>query len=428
MSKRQLATLFLVLSAALLLRPISVYATYSIVACDPNTRACGVAVQTNNLAVGASVPYAQAGVGAVASQFETNPHYGPRGLALLAQGLSAEVVLKRLLADDGNFDGAGSEARQVGIVSVDGRAANYTGDQAQQAVWAGVRSGAGYSIQGNGLAGPQVVEAMEHAFLHTSGSLADKLMAALLAGDRAGGQRTGRESAALLVRTTVGWPIDIDLRIDHASDPVGQLQQLFDMQMARQEVVRANIFAQHGNFADAKSTLVAAVARGAMWQRVWLRAARVARSIEEPTLALQYLAVAFDQNPNWIPAELGEGTYAELGANLQFHHWITAEQQQNALAESHRLTKDATPEKRIQVARLLLETGHPDNALAILNALPQGVGESIESLLLASTALEALGKTSDAIAQCRAAAAKSPDNPLILKRLARLEHSAKVPN
>src|SRR5580698_8505931 len=91
-------------------------ATYSIVACDAKTRECGVAVQTNNLAVGASVPYAQAGVGAVASQFETNPNYGPRGLELMARGMSPAEVMKKILAEDGNFDGEGIETRQVGIV------------------------------------------------------------------------------------------------------------------------------------------------------------------------------------------------------------------------------------------------------------------------------------------------------------------------
>src|SRR5271157_1876183 len=118
-------------------------ATYSVVACDAKTRECGVAVQTNNLAVGASVPYAQAGVGAVASQFETNPHYGPRGLALLAKGIGPAEVMKKLLAEDGNFDGEGIEARQVGMVSIDGRVANYTGEEAGRADWAGARSGLG---------------------------------------------------------------------------------------------------------------------------------------------------------------------------------------------------------------------------------------------------------------------------------------------
>jgi Flp pilus assembly protein TadD len=161
---------------------------------------------------------------------------------------------------------------------------------------------------------------------------------------------------------------------------------------------------------------------------VWLRAARVAVSIEEPTLALQYLAVAFGQNPSWIPAELGEGNYAELGANPQFHRWVSEEQKQNAVAESHRLTKDAAPEKRLEVARLLLETGRADEALAVLNALPQGTGESLEILLLRSTALEAQGNTGDAIVQCQAAAAKSPDNPRVLMRLGRLQQKVKAPN
>src|SRR5580658_10618853 len=123
-------------------------ATYSIVACDAKTRECGVAVETNNLAVGASVPYAQAGVGAVASQFETNPHYGPRGLAFLAAGNSPADALSKILEDDGQFDdGNGVEARQVALVSVDGRTAVHTGAEAAQAEWAGSRSGVGYSIQ-----------------------------------------------------------------------------------------------------------------------------------------------------------------------------------------------------------------------------------------------------------------------------------------
>jgi uncharacterized Ntn-hydrolase superfamily protein len=108
----------------------SAHATYSIVACDSQTRQCGVAVQTNNLAVGASVPYAQAGVGALASQFETNPRYGPRGLALMSEGKSPDETLKQLLREDGSFDGEGIGARQVGIVALDGRSIFYTGQDA----------------------------------------------------------------------------------------------------------------------------------------------------------------------------------------------------------------------------------------------------------------------------------------------------------
>ncbi len=238
--------------------------TYSIVACDAKTRECGAAVQTNNLAVGASVPYAQAGVGAVASQFETNPHYGPRGLTLLAQGMSPAEVMKKLLAEDGNFDGEGIEARQVGIVSIDGRATNYTGEEAGRADWAGARSGFGYSIQGNGLVGVNVIEAMERAFLKTEGSLAERLMAALTAGDLAGGQRTGRESAALLVKTMDGFPMDIDLRVDDSNDPVGGLRKLFDMQSARQEVIQAGFAARAGRFGRSQSAAHRRLLRGGM--------------------------------------------------------------------------------------------------------------------------------------------------------------------
>jgi hypothetical protein len=248
-------------------------ATYSIVACDAKTRECGVAVQTNNLAVGASVPYAQAGVGAIASQFETNPNYGPRGLALLAQGKSPSDVLVQLLKEDGNFEGQGPEARQVGIVSIDGRTAVHSGEQVKRSVWTGSRSGPGYSIQGNGLAGPQVVDAMEQAFLKTSGSLADRLAAALVAGD---------------------------------------------LQLARQQIGQARRAAKEGHLDEAKTLLMGAVAGASTWSRIWLQAAQVAQNIEEPGLAVQYLNVAFSQNAAWIDATIGDGDYASLGHDPAF--------------------------------------------------------------------------------------------------------------
>jgi uncharacterized Ntn-hydrolase superfamily protein len=381
------------LAAVLLAGADSTHATYSIVACDAKTRECGVAVETNNLAVGSSVPYAQAGVGALVSQFETNPHYGPRGLALLAEGTSPEATLKRLLAEDGNFDGEGPQARQVALVSVDGRAANYTGEEAQRAEWAGARSGLGYSVEGNGLVGPNVLEGMEWAFLTTKGTLAERLMAALTAGDLAGGQKTGRESAALLVKTADGWPIDIDLRVDDSSDPVGALRKLFDMQFARQEVIRA---------------------------------ARVAESVEEPTLALQYITVAFSENSAWAQAEIGEGNFAELGASLQFHRWVSAEQEQNAVAayEQLRQANDAEPEKGVRVSRRLLEIGHPKEALIVLNDIPQRSEESVDLRLLRGTAYAAMGNYRDAMEQCQMALNKEPNDSRVRLRMARLEQQA----
>jgi uncharacterized Ntn-hydrolase superfamily protein len=414
------------LAAVLLAGADSTHATYSIVACDAKTRECGVAVETNNLAVGSSVPYAQAGVGALVSQFETNPHYGPRGLALLAEGTSPEATLKRLLAEDGNFDGEGPQARQVALVSVDGRAANYTGEEAQRAEWAGARSGLGYSVEGNGLVGPNVLEGMEWAFLTTKGTLAERLMAALTAGDLAGGQKTGRESAALLVKTADGWPIDIDLRVDDSSDPVGALRKLFDMQFARQEVIRASQIARKGQLEEAKSLLIGAVARASTWSRIWIRAARVAESVEEPTLALQYITVAFSENSAWAQAEIGEGNFAELGASLQFHRWVSAEQEQNAVAayEQLRQANDAEPEKGVRVSRRLLEIGHPKEALIVLNDIPQRSEESVDLRLLRGTAYAAIGDYPDAMEQCQMALKKEPNDSRVRLRMARLEQQA----
>ena len=406
------------------------HATYSIVACDAHTQQCGVAVQTNNLAVGASVPYAQAGVGALASQFETNPMYGPRGLALLVAGKSPEDVLQQLLREDGNFDGEGIEARQVGIVSVDGRAVFYTGREAANSDWAGGRSGVGYSVQGNGLAGPQVVDAMEKAFLTTSGALADRLLAALVAGDAAGGQRTGRESAALLVRTPDGFPMDINLRVDHSNDPVAELRKLYNMQSARQQVVQANIAGRKGQLELARSLLIEAVGRAPDWPRLWIRAAKVAEDIEERQLALQYLTMAFSRNPAWVQQEIGSGNFSELGASPLFHKWVTSDQEQHALAAFHALP-DPNPvpsAKRVEVGRMLLEVGRPQEALVLLNR-QSATDETIDSQLLLAEAYTVNGAYDRALEQYAEAAKKAPHEPRIglrilhVKELARAHHA-----
>jgi uncharacterized Ntn-hydrolase superfamily protein len=396
-------------------------ATYSIIACDAKTRECGVAVQTNNLAVGASVPYAQAGAGALVSQFETNPHYGPRGLALLAQGKAPNEVLKQLLSEDGNFEGQGPEARQVAIVSLAGKTAVHTGEKAQRADWAGARSGPGYSIQGNGLASAGVVEAMERGFLQTSGTLADRLLAALFAGDAAGGQRTGRESAALLVKTPEGWPIDIDLRVDHSADPVGDLRTLFNMQSARQQIAEARRAARGGDLAGSRALTVQAVARASMWPRVWLQAAQVAIDIEEPELALQYLSVAFSQNPAWAVAEIGDGTYAALGRNTLFHKWVTREQVDSALADNAGNLAgsdgaDSTvPGRQLKIAKELLEVGRPDEAMAVLNVLLFAISKAsaqdaaeLQSLL--ADAYAAHDDLASAVAHAQMAAKMQPSS------------------
>ena len=204
--------------------PIS---TFSIVGYDPNTGDLGVAVQSKFFAVGAVVPWAEAGVGAIATQSWANTTYGPRGLQLLKIGLSAQQTLEHLIKDDN-----GKESRQVGIVDSSGNVTHFTGKKCND--WAGAFSGQHYTAQGNILTGEDVVKAMGKAFEETDGELADKLLAALIAGQEKGGDKRGQQSAALLVvRKNGGYggfnDRYIDIRIDDADKPIQELQRLLEI-------------------------------------------------------------------------------------------------------------------------------------------------------------------------------------------------------
>ncbi len=201
--------------------------TYSIVAADPEAGECGVAVQSKFLAVGAFVPWARGGVGAVATQAYAEITYGNRGLELLESGLPPETTIDRLTANDEM-----RSHRQVGVVAADGRSASYTGEDCfEHAV--GV-TGEGFAAQGNILTNPQVPEAMAAAFRDSKGELAERLLGALTAGETAGGEKRGVESAALLVVRPGGgyggnhdrW---LDLRIDHSDSPIEDLRGLLDL-------------------------------------------------------------------------------------------------------------------------------------------------------------------------------------------------------
>lgn len=201
--------------------------TFSIVARDPSTGDLGVAVASRFLAVGAVVPWAAAGVGAVATQALANTSFGPDGLAGMAAGGSAHDVVARLLAGD-----EGREHRQVGMVDAVGFAATHTGPGCLP--WAGGRIAAGVAVQGNILTGPDVVDAMLTTFSSMDGPFPDRLIAALLAGDRAGGDARGRQSAALLVvREGAGYGGGndrwLDLRVDDHGDPVPELRRLLEV-------------------------------------------------------------------------------------------------------------------------------------------------------------------------------------------------------
>jgi len=205
-------------------RPVT---TFSIVAFDQDTGDLGVAVQSKFLAVGAAVPWARAGVGAIATQAWANLSYGPRGLDLLVQGLSAREVMAHLVEAD-----EGRSKRQVGIVDAQGRAAAYTGQECTE--WAGHVAGEGYTCQGNILVDERTVEAMAQGFEGAEGELAERLLVALLAGQEAGGDRRGRQSAALLVvREAGGYGgyIDryVDLRVDDHPTPIQELRRLLKL-------------------------------------------------------------------------------------------------------------------------------------------------------------------------------------------------------
>lgn len=204
-------------------RPVA--GTFSIVACDSTTGELGVAVQSRYFSVGRVVPWAEAGVGAVATQASVNPTFGPRGLALLAGGLSPAEALRALAANDSLWD-----SRQVGIVDARGRSASWTGPRCLD--WAGGEAGPSFACQGNILAGPAVSAGMARAFRETRGELAEKLIAALEAAQAAGGDKRGMQSAAVLVvrpsRTHPEYAQRyVDLRVEDHRDPIREMRRLW---------------------------------------------------------------------------------------------------------------------------------------------------------------------------------------------------------
>ncbi len=212
------------------------FGTFSIVAYEPGTSTWGVAVESKFPAVGSVVPWAEAGVGAVATQADANVDYGSEGLRRLRAGASASEVVSALTEADPDRD-----VRQLGIVDARGGAATFTGAKCMD--WAGGETGDGFAVQGNILVGKPVVRAMARSFTATPGDLADRLLAALAAGQREGGDRRGQQSAALLLVRAGGgyqgrgdrW---VDLRVDDHPSPIEELKrifQLYDLAMLSRE-------------------------------------------------------------------------------------------------------------------------------------------------------------------------------------------------
>lgn len=236
--------------------------TFSICAFDPETGELGIAVQSKFLSVGAVVPWARAGVGAVATQALANTGYGPRGLDLLASGLSPDAVVARLTADDEDRD-----HRQFGVVDARGRAATYTGAQCFE--WAGGVTGPGYCAQGNILVGPAVVEGLARGFEEATGTLGDRLVAALHGGQRGGGDRRGMQSAVLLVVKEGGGyggrnDRFIDLRVDDHERPIDELERLLGLYKLYFKVGPATLVAIDGVLRAELDAIVARSGQGSL--------------------------------------------------------------------------------------------------------------------------------------------------------------------
>jgi uncharacterized Ntn-hydrolase superfamily protein len=212
-----------------------VVATYSIVGCDLEAQQWGVAVQSKFLAVGSVVPWAEPGVGAVATQAYANPSYGPNGLALLRDGLSASEVVERLTGED-----EGRDERQLGVVDAQGGSASWTGPECMD--WAGHHTGPGYAAQGNILVGEETVAALAATFeANAQLSLVRRLIECLAAAQAAGGDRRGQQSASVLVVQRDGGyaglsDILVDLRVDDHERPIEELRRIYGLHQRLFEV------------------------------------------------------------------------------------------------------------------------------------------------------------------------------------------------
>lgn len=205
----------------------SEYGTFSIVAMDPQTDEWGIAVASRVLDVGYIVPWVKAGVGAVASQALANPYIGPRVLEEMEKGKPAGAALQIVLAADST-----PEDRQVGVVDEDGTSAAYTGKATN--AWAGDRTAKYVAVQGNILTGPQVVDSMFAVFQRTEGPLSERLLSALEAGERAGGDSRGKQSASIIVTTKRGGYLGVDdrlvdLKVVDNPEPVAELRRQYEL-------------------------------------------------------------------------------------------------------------------------------------------------------------------------------------------------------
>ncbi len=293
-----------------------VVATFSIVARDPETGDLGVAVQSKFFNAAAIVPWAKAGVGAIATQAFANYSYGPEGLKLLEQGLTASEVVRRLTEADPD-----RERRQLAVIDARGNVAHFTGSRCIP--WAGAVAGPNYSAQGNILVGEEVVRAMGRAFETARGDLADRLVAALAAGQAAGGDARGQQSAGLLVvRKGAGFGGSdryIDLRVDDHPRPIEELQRLLARYRLTLQMYRALALEGEGRLEDAIRLVREVVERDPQDGEKHYRLAALLAKADRPAEALQALRRAIALTPSFRLLAQNDPSFEKVKRDPRFH-------------------------------------------------------------------------------------------------------------
>ena len=297
-----------------------VIATFSIVARDPTTEELGVAVQSRAFRAAAIVSYAKAGVGALAPQASANQSYGPRGLELLEQGLSPDEVVARLTNAD-----EGRDRRQLAVIDAQGRVSAYTGSRTSDL--AGHIEGNNYSVQGNILVSEQVVQAMAQAFETAEGELAERLMAALDAGQAAGGDARGKQSGGILVvkpigdsgRTTDRW---IDVRVDDHPTPFLEIRRLMNMAVSRNKTRLATQLASEGRFPDAIAAQRKAIAMRPGNDQYLYGLARLHARAGNTASAIEVLSQAIVMNQRWQEQARSESDFNSINGDRRFRRLI----------------------------------------------------------------------------------------------------------
>jgi len=298
--------------------------TFSIVAADPAKGQVGVAVQSKYFAVGAVVPWARAGVGAVATQSNAYTGYGPSILEALARGERPQAAIDAALVNDKQ-----AVQRQLGVVHADGEAASFTGKECTE--WAGSRTGPNYAVQGNICAGEKVVEGMERAFKATSGSLAERMLAALEAAQAAGGDKRGQQSAVLIVeqsgwKDTGGEGVDrlVDLRVDDHAEPIKELRRLLDLWKIE---AANNIAMEHygkQEYAEAVAVLQQSNARAPGDARTLYNLACFESLAGMPTESLAHLKQSIARDASFREMAKGDGDFANVRSLPAFEKLLPA--------------------------------------------------------------------------------------------------------